>query len=68
MREHVGALSSILTHWKKKAKGDSNEYIIRRYVATSRGIMITYPATVVRDDYEPAMQSWYFIISSKTAN
>ncbi|VDM42025.1 unnamed protein product [Toxocara canis] len=59
VREHVGALSAIIPYWRDKAAPTSKEYVIRRYVATSRGVMITYPATVIRDNYDPDLHPWY---------
>ncbi|MCP9259045.1 VWFA and cache domain-containing protein 1 [Dirofilaria immitis] len=59
VREHVSALSGIIPYWRDKAAGDSHEFILRRYIATSRGVMITYPATVIRDNYEPDLELWY---------
>ncbi|VIO93667.1 Uncharacterized protein BM_BM10386 [Brugia malayi] len=59
VREHVGALSGIIPHWRDKTASDSHEFVLRRYIATSRGVMITYPATVIRDNYEPDLQLWY---------
>ncbi|VDK74988.1 unnamed protein product [Onchocerca ochengi] len=59
VREHVGALSGIIPYWRDKAASDSYEFVLRRYIATSRGVMITYPATVIRDNYEPDVQLWY---------
>ncbi|VDO41074.1 unnamed protein product [Onchocerca flexuosa] len=59
VREHVGALSGIIPYWRDKAASDSYEFVLRRYIATSRGVMITYPATVIRDNYEPDLQLWY---------
>uniref|UniRef100_A0A1I7W3V1 VWFA domain-containing protein n=1 Tax=Loa loa TaxID=7209 RepID=A0A1I7W3V1_LOALO len=59
VREHVGALSGIIPYWRDKTASDSHEFILRRYIATSRGVMITYPATVIRDNYEPDLQLWY---------
>ncbi|VDK49059.1 unnamed protein product, partial [Gongylonema pulchrum] len=63
VREHVRALSAIIPHWRDKVAAATasatSEYVIRRYIATSRGVMITYPATVIRDNYEPDLQPWY---------
>lgn len=59
VREHVGALSGIIPHWRDKAASSSYEFVLRRYIATSRGVMVTYPATVVRDSYEPDLQPWF---------
>ncbi|CAG9532415.1 unnamed protein product [Cercopithifilaria johnstoni] len=59
VREHVSALSGIIPYWRDKAASDSHEFVLRRYIATSRGVMVTYPATVIRDSYEPDLQLWY---------
>ncbi|VDK83242.1 unnamed protein product [Litomosoides sigmodontis] len=59
VREHVGALSGIIPYWRDKVSSDSHHFVLRRYIATSRGVMITYPATVIRDNYEPDSQLWY---------
>uniref|UniRef100_F1KQN7 VWFA and cache domain-containing protein 1 n=1 Tax=Ascaris suum TaxID=6253 RepID=F1KQN7_ASCSU len=59
VREHVGALSGIVSYWRDKAAPLSKEHVVRRYVATSRGVMITYPATVIRDNYDPDLHPWY---------
>uniref|UniRef100_A0A2K6VIU5 VWFA domain-containing protein n=1 Tax=Onchocerca volvulus TaxID=6282 RepID=A0A2K6VIU5_ONCVO len=63
VREHVGALSGIIPYWRDKAASDSYEFVLRRYIATSRGVMITYPATVIRDNYEPDVQLWLVFIT-----
>ncbi|VDM98661.1 unnamed protein product [Thelazia callipaeda] len=59
VREHVGALSKIISYWRDKIASKSHEFVLRRYIATSRGVMVTYPAFVVRDNYEPDLQPWY---------
>ncbi|KAL3993882.1 hypothetical protein ACH3XW_19435 [Acanthocheilonema viteae] len=59
VREHVNALSAIIPYWRDKTTSDSHEFVLRRYIATTRGVMITYPATVIRDNYEPDLQPWY---------
>ncbi|MFH4979498.1 hypothetical protein AB6A40_006207 [Gnathostoma spinigerum] len=59
VREHVGALSAIIPYWRERAAPRSHDYVIRRYIATSRGVMLTYPAVVVRDNYDPNVEAWY---------
>lgn len=66
VREHVGALSGIIPYWRDKAASNSHEFVLRRYIATSRGVMITYPATVIQDNYEPDLQLWLVLLHSHT--
>ncbi len=36
-----------------------NNYIVRRYAATSRGVYYVYPGTPSSLDFEPARQDWF---------
>ncbi|PAV77458.1 hypothetical protein WR25_12461 [Diploscapter pachys] len=60
VREDVGILSQLANSWMKvnsKTKGYNS--VIRRYAATSRGAMVVYPATGVKNDYDPTTQKWF---------
>uniref|UniRef100_A0A0N5AVC3 VWFA domain-containing protein n=1 Tax=Syphacia muris TaxID=451379 RepID=A0A0N5AVC3_9BILA len=58
VREHVFALWKIIKYWKIVVLKFKNQ-VIRHYIATPLGIMLTYPATVIRQEYRPTTQSWY---------
>ena len=36
-----------------------NNYIVRRYAATSRGVYYVYPGTPSSSDFEPSRQEWF---------
>ncbi len=60
VREHVGILASIINEWRRLFINSSyRKHIIRRFVATNRGVMVVFPATVVNDEFDPTERQWY---------
>lgn len=59
VREDVGALASIVDEWQQRfASSPYQKHILRRFVATNRGVMVTFPATVFTDDFDPTQRNW----------
>ncbi|CAD6192023.1 unnamed protein product [Caenorhabditis auriculariae] len=62
VREHLGILSNLSHIWQnleKNLKDGSESPVIRRYAATVDGVLTTFPAQTIREDFEPTRQKWF---------
>lgn len=60
IKNDVAATRAIEKTWLKQIlKSDINEYIIRRYVATTSGAVWIYPGTLMPKTFDPARRPWY---------
>ena len=60
VREDAQTISQISSLWRDQAySSPMNNYIVRRRVATPRGVEIVYPGGEVRSGTDPTMSSWY---------
>ncbi|GFR18765.1 VWFA and cache domain-containing protein 1 [Trichonephila clavata] len=60
IRNEVLALAQITSAWKAAAENEEfSNYIVRRFVATSKGVFLVYPATLMDKSYDATRRDWY---------
>ena len=60
MRSDVAAVTAVTDQWRKQAyESPLNNYIVRRRVATPRGVMLTYPGSTVPQGTDPTSELWF---------
>lgn len=61
VREDVLKIIQVTTAWKNMSYDSGlNNYIIRRFAATSRGLYYVYPGSPSSSDYDPTRQEWFY--------
>lgn len=61
IRSDVSALIHVMSYLKKRhlENGALKKYIIRRYVATTNGVLQVYPGCILGNDLEPSRRPWF---------
>ena len=61
IRDQLQALAhSVLPVWKNMSfTSGMNNYIVRRFAATDRGLLMAYPGSPLPDGFDPLRQEWY---------
>uniref|UniRef100_A0A5S6Q9P4 VWFA domain-containing protein n=1 Tax=Trichuris muris TaxID=70415 RepID=A0A5S6Q9P4_TRIMR len=60
IRREIGALRKISTEWKRLAtEGEFQSCVLRRYLATPSGVMLTFPAVLMHQQYDPVQREWF---------
>ncbi|KFD55148.1 hypothetical protein M513_04066, partial [Trichuris suis] len=60
IRREIGALRKISTEWKRLAtEGEFQSCVLRRYLATPSGVMLTFPAMLTHQQYDPVQRDWF---------
>ncbi|GFY69299.1 VWFA and cache domain-containing protein 1 [Trichonephila inaurata madagascariensis] len=60
IRNEVLALAQITSAWKAAAENEEfSNYIVRRFVATSKSAFLVYPATLMDKSYDATRRDWY---------
>ena len=61
IRDQLQTLAhSVLPVWKNMSfTSGMNNYIVRRFAATDRGLLMTYPGAPFPDELDPLRQEWY---------
>ena len=60
VRPDTAVVARLASHWRDRAEASPlNNYIVRRRVATPRGVLLSYPGTRQHQPGEPALQPWY---------
>lgn len=61
IRTDVSVLYSVMEHLKKRhlESGELKNYIIRRYAATTSGVIQVYPGCILGTDLEPSQRPWF---------
>lgn len=60
VRDDVSAVSGVVQHWKQQQlRGKLRKYIVRRYVATPSGVLVSFPSSPIEDSFDPTRRHWY---------
>ncbi|XP_067627301.1 VWFA and cache domain-containing protein CG16868 [Eurosta solidaginis] len=62
IKHEVNALYNAMQHLKKRhqdARGNLNNHIIRRYMATVNGVLQVYPGCLLSTNYDPTRRPWF---------
>ncbi|XP_071850515.1 VWFA and cache domain-containing protein 1-like [Apostichopus japonicus] len=60
IKKHVAATSSIDRAWREQVERSSmNNYVVRRYLSTTSGVVWMYPGTLLAKTFDPSRRSWY---------
>lgn len=61
IKKHVAATSSINRAWRKQVENSAlNNYIVRRYLSTTSGVVWMYPGTLLSKTFDPSRRPWYY--------
>ncbi|RZF37313.1 hypothetical protein LSTR_LSTR005645 [Laodelphax striatellus] len=53
-------LMKVLEEWEKNiGKSRLSKYVVRKYVATSSGLLVVYPGSVIEHNLDPVRRSWF---------
>ncbi|CAJ0569317.1 unnamed protein product, partial [Mesorhabditis spiculigera] len=56
VREEAGTMSAIAKLW---IEAEHDPVVIRRFVASRRGLLVSYPAVVLDESHDPRTQLWF---------
>nr|XP_042909818.1 VWFA and cache domain-containing protein 1 isoform X1 [Parasteatoda tepidariorum]XP_042909819.1 VWFA and cache domain-containing protein 1 isoform X2 [Parasteatoda tepidariorum] len=60
IRSEILALTQITPAWQDALHHDEfSDYIVRRFIATSSGVFLVYPATLIDKSFDPTRRDWY---------
>ncbi|PAA79257.1 hypothetical protein BOX15_Mlig020513g2, partial [Macrostomum lignano] len=60
VRQDVAVVNNINKFWTDKhTKSPMRQYIVRRYIATTSGVVRVYPGTLLHSAFDPTTREWY---------
>uniref|UniRef100_T1INE1 VWFA domain-containing protein n=1 Tax=Strigamia maritima TaxID=126957 RepID=T1INE1_STRMM len=60
VRNEVSLAARIASRWKKQfASSDLTKYILRRYIATTSGVFLLHPGSLLDRSFDPAKRLWF---------
>ena len=58
VREAV-SVAAVIADGFKSSGGGVSKFVIRRFVATSNGVFVSYPGSVMPRGFDPLREQWY---------